>query len=354
MKKGIACILAALLLSGCTGGRPVPDAAGAPDAPNGQAVQTIVMDAAEDATPVPTAIPAPTPTAAPAYAPLTRGTENADTAALTARLCALGYLPKELAGEALDERALHGCALFAAAAGIAGETADTASAALQARLFAADAPACTLALAGYIIGLDPGHQAHGNSAPEPVAPGASETKKKVSSGTSGIDTRVPEYQVNLAVGLLLRDLLAAEGAIVVMTHTEADVDISNSERAVLFNTAKTDYALRLHCNGSNNHDKRGAFMLIPKKNPFSDDCRRAAELLIDAYCSETGLKNLGITVRSDQTGFNWCERMIVNIEMGHMTNAAEDRLLTDAAFQQKMAKGLCAGIVAYFAQKTAG
>ena len=49
------------------------------------------------------------------------------------------------------------------------------------------------------IGIDPGHQAHGNSAQEAVAPGSSETKAKVSSGTYGRFTGVPEYEVNLDV-----------------------------------------------------------------------------------------------------------------------------------------------------------
>lgn len=204
-------------------------------------------------------------------------------------------------------------------------------------------------LAGLIIGVDPGHQMHADRDGEPVSPGSSETKHKVSSGTQGIVTQIPEYEVNLAVGLLLRDMLESAGATVVMTRTVNDVNVSNIERAQLFNDKKTDYAVRLHCNGSDDHDKRGAFMLIPSSNPYLDDCKRAAELMIEEYCKATGLKNRGVTVRSDQTGFNWCERMIINIEMGHMTNADEDKLLTDADFQKRMAQGVFNGILAFYA-----
>ena len=52
-------------------------------------------------------------------------------------------------------------------------------------------------LTGVKIGIDPGHQAQGNSDQEAVAPGSSETKAKVASGTSGRFTGVPEYEVNL-------------------------------------------------------------------------------------------------------------------------------------------------------------
>ncbi len=203
-------------------------------------------------------------------------------------------------------------------------------------------------LSGVVIGIDPGHQAHSNSGLEPVAPGSGEMKKKVSSGTQGQWTRVCEYEVNLNVGLMLKTMLEREGATVIMTRETNDVDISNAERAKLFNAAKTDYAVRLHCNGSENQNKRGAFMLIPKSNPYLSDCKRAAGLLLDEFCKSTGAPNLGVTVRSDQTGFNWCERMIINIEMGHMSNKEEDYLLADSAYQKKMAVGLFNGIMAYF------
>ncbi len=218
-------------------------------------------------------------------------------------------------------------------------------------LYSDSAVRCSLPLAGYVIGLDPGHQSKQNSDPEPVSPGSSETKKKVSSGTQGRFTGVPEYEVVLKVGLLLRDMLEAQGATVIMTRETHDVDISNAQRAQFFNDHKVDYGLRLHINGSDNEEKHGAFMLVPTKNPYLDDCKAAAQLLIDSFCEATGAKNLGLTNRSDQTGFNWCNRMIINIEMGHMTNRREDELLVDADYQQKMAQGLCNGIMEYFESK---
>ncbi len=206
-------------------------------------------------------------------------------------------------------------------------------------------------LFGMAIGIDPGHQGHANSDQEPVSPSSPITKKKVSSGTQGRWTGVAEYQVNLNVGLLLRDLLEKEGATVIMTRTSNDVDISNAERAILFNESKTDYAIRLHCNGSDDAQKHGAFMLIPSDNPYADKCRTAAEILIQEYCEATGIKNLGISVRSDQTGFNWCNRMIINIEMGHMTNKDEDYYLTSEENQAVMAQGIANGIIQYLAKQ---
>lgn len=206
-------------------------------------------------------------------------------------------------------------------------------------------------LFGLVIGIDPGHQAKANNAKEPLAPGSKTLKKKVSSGTAGRFSRVAEYEVNLKTGLKLRKLLQDLGAKVVMTRTTNEVNISNVQRAQLFNKEKTDFSIRLHCNGSDKKDVHGAFILIPKKNPFLSDCKLAASCVLKAFAEATGAKDLGITPRADQTGFNWSTRLIINIEMGHMTCKEEDLKLVSDSYQNKMAQGIANGIVAYFEQK---
>ena len=203
-------------------------------------------------------------------------------------------------------------------------------------------------LEGLVIGLDPGHQAQGNSDPEPVSPNSDETKPKVSSGTAGIASGIDEHVVNLNVGLKLRDMLEEAGAAVVMTRTTADVDISNAERAELFNEEQVDLAVRLHCNGVDDQGDRGAFMIVPESNPYKEECDSAAESILNHYIGTTGLNDMGILTMGNQTGFNWCERPIVNIEMGHMSNPDEDLLITDKDFQSTLAEGIYSGILAYF------
>lgn len=207
-------------------------------------------------------------------------------------------------------------------------------------------------LFGIVIGVDPGHQKKSNSEQEPVSPGSSQTKSKVSSGTYGRFTGTPEHEVVLNVGLYLQEMLKSAGATVIMTRETADVNISNIQRAQLFNENKVALGVRLHCNGSNDPKVDGAFMLIPKSHPYKSDCELAAKLVLDSYGKVTGIGvKKGITVRSDQTGFNWCERAIINIEMGHMTNEAEDHKLSDKTFQKSMAQGVFEGILRYFEQK---
>ncbi len=206
-------------------------------------------------------------------------------------------------------------------------------------------------LSGLVIGIDPGHQAHANSDPEPVAPDSSETKKKVSSGTQGRDTGVAEYKVNLQVGLKLKKLLTDLGATVVMSRESHDVNISNKERAEMMNDAGADLVIRIHCNGNNDESVHGAFVLIPSNDctaSINDASKKAGRCIIDAFCAATGAKNLELQPRSDQTGFNWSTVPVCNIEMGHMTNKDEDNLLVSDDYQNLCAQGIANGIADYF------
>ncbi len=206
-------------------------------------------------------------------------------------------------------------------------------------------------LSGIVIGLDPGHQAHSNSDQEPVAPGSGETKKKVSSGTQGRFTGVTEYEVNLQVGLKLKQILTDLGATVVMSRESHDVDISNSERATMMNDAGAALVVRIHCNGSDNSDKHGAVVLIPSNDctaAINDASKEAGKCLINAFVDATGAKDLGLQPRSDQTGFNWSTVPVCNVEMGYMTNEEEDNLLVKDDYQDQCAHGIANGVVDYF------
>jgi len=211
----------------------------------------------------------------------------------------------------------------------------------------------SLPLSGVKIGIDPGHQLHGNSEKETVAPNSRETKAKVSSGTSGVATHIPEYVTVLEISLKLRDALEAKGAEVYMTRETHDVNISNQERAKMMNGYGVDLMLRIHCDGVNNRSKHGIALYCSRSNSIAAESYRAAEAILPAVCAVTGAKSNGIVSNDNYTGQNWATVPCIMVECGFMSNPEEDVLLNDEDYQWKLAAGMTNGIIDYIEQRDA-
>lgn len=207
-----------------------------------------------------------------------------------------------------------------------------------------------------LICIDPGHQVRGNSGLEEVAPGSSTKKPKVSSGTRGVATKKYEYQLTLEVGLKLRDALKTKGYPVYMIRETNDVNISNKERAEKANSMGCEAYIRIHADGINNSSTNGVSVLTASaKNPYTKDVQRPSEKLsrdiLSEYVKATGAKNRGISYRDDLTGTNWSKVPTTLIELGFMSNPAEDRKMATQEYQNKMVTGILNGIEKYFREK---
>ena len=210
---------------------------------------------------------------------------------------------------------------------------------------------------GHIVGIDPGHQSENidMSATEPNGPGSSTMKAKASTGTSGSFSGLPEYQLNLNVSLLLRDILEQRGYQVVMTRTDNDTAISNKERAELVASKGAEICVRIHANGDDSSGVSGALTMCPsQQNPYVsslyDSSNRLSQCIVDSYCAATGFQNRGIIYTDTMTGINWSTIPVTIVEMGFMTNQNDDLKMADSSFQQTMAEGIANGIDAYFQQ----
>ncbi|HEY5575840.1 MAG TPA: N-acetylmuramoyl-L-alanine amidase [Clostridiaceae bacterium] len=203
--------------------------------------------------------------------------------------------------------------------------------------------------AGKTIVIDPGHASALTWKTEPIAPGSGVMKTMESGGATGAFTGTPEYLINMNVAKKLKPLLEAKGYRVVMTKTENSETLGNIARANIGNDQNAAMVIRIHCDFADGSSVNGASMLVPAKvnagtAAIADISGQYGKTILDTLVSDVGMKNNGVVTRSDITGFNWTKVPVVLVEMGFLSNQAEDKLLSSDSYQSQLAAALARGI----------
>jgi N-acetylmuramoyl-L-alanine amidase len=202
--------------------------------------------------------------------------------------------------------------------------------------------------ASALICLDPGHDtvpavARGT---EPIGPGSATRKLVDGGGAAG------EAAIVLAIAQRTRALLLRDGYRVAMTRGARPTTLTNAGRARFCNVRHAALMLRIHADGSPSTSLHGVQMLYPAfHRGWTDDIYgaslRAARSVQTAVVHATRARDLGLTPRADLTGFNWADVPAILVETGFVTNPAERRLLHSGTYQQRVARGLAAGVAAF-------
>jgi len=207
--------------------------------------------------------------------------------------------------------------------------------------------------------IDPGH--NGGNAADPAA-----INKLVWAGTfykpcdtTGTATNggYPEYAFTMDVALRVASILRAQGAKVVLTRSSsAGVGPCINVRAAIGNEAHADAAISIHADGGPSTGY-GFHVIAPGNVGINSAIVKPSyRLALDVrsgYASGTGehtatyVATNGLTVRTDLGGLNLSTVPKVFIECANMRNAADAARVTSAAFRQRAAVGIAAGITAF-------
>jgi N-acetylmuramoyl-L-alanine amidase len=178
-------------------------------------------------------------------------------------------------------------------------------------------------LAGKTIVLDPGH-------------GGSDT------GACG-KLNTYEKEINLAVAMRLKTLLEQAGVNIILTRT-ADKFIGLYERCYLANYHRADLFISIHANSHPSSNIHGIEVFHYRGAKLS---QRLAAKVLDRISQSTGLPKLGVKTNNFVVIRETAMPSIL-VELGFLSNYAEERLLKSAEFREKAAIGIFNGIIDFF------
>ena len=216
-----------------------------------------------------------------------------------------------------------------------------------------------LALAGKVVGIDPGPNGRNYTDPSYIDHLIWNGREQEACDTTGTETDggYTEAQFNFNVAQYLAGDLRAEGAKVILTRASNNgVGPCVTQRSQIINRAHANVAIDIHADGGP-PGGRGFAVLEPVPDGVNDHVIGASEafgrVVLQHYHDITGMPlsdydgSDGISHRDNLAGLNLTTVPKVLIECGNMRNSTDAALLVRASFQQLAARALAQAITAY-------
>ena len=249
---------------------------------------------------------------------------------------------------------------------LAGLAAASAIAALGAGAGAASASGAStgaLPLSGKIIGIDPGHNGRNWTDPAYLNHKIWNGREWEGCDTTGTQTATgyTESRFTFNVALILRRLLQADGAKVVMTRTNNHgLGPCVNKRAFILNRGHAVVSIDIHADYGPSSG-RGFTVLEPVADGPNDkvikpSLRFGRDVHL-AFVRHTPMPvsdyygHKGYIFRNDLAGLNLTTMPKVLIETGNMNNSADGKLLATAKVQREIAHALLDAIIRFLAGK---
>ncbi|MDQ1001386.1 N-acetylmuramoyl-L-alanine amidase [Neobacillus niacini] len=165
----------------------------------------------------------------------------------------------------------------------------------------------------------------------------------IDSGTTGTGGTL-EKELTLRTAQLLSDKLKAAGANVFLTRSN-DTFLPLPSRVRLANVHQSDAFLSLHYDSNLDRSVRGTTGYY-----YHDYQKKFAEYVYNSTNAQTRLKSRGVR-SGDYHVIRENKRQAVLMELGYLSNSAEEMTLTSVQFQENAATGLYNGLARYFKEQ---
>lgn len=180
------------------------------------------------------------------------------------------------------------------------------------------------------IGIDPGHGGKDPGVVDPIQP---EQEDFLYS---------EEKHVVIPIGLELKRLLEAAGHEVIMTRT-GDETLSLAQRTKILNDSKCDIAVSIHINSSTSSTPNYVATFI---QGTGGQAEKIAKCVQPRLVQATGWPDGGIKVANLHMTRE-TKMPAILMELGFLSNPAQERQLADPVFRLKLAQAIADGILEY-------